>query len=160
MISKYGIVSVYGYVLGLLILPALLLLENDPFVRYVDNVNGVQLFVFYSIIASVLVRIFYGGVAFTVSTIEMPTPDTSTVNIGSVRLRHSVCSRTTFVTGVFSGLVLGLGDGRGRAHLAPSVFLVETVWLVMKFKRYFCLIILISPGEWRQSFNLTITTIT
>lgn len=71
MISKNGIVSVYGFLLGLSMLFALLLLRSDlwPPSDYVNgrDVNTLHLFVVYAAITHVLVRIINRGIIYKVN---------------------------------------------------------------------------------------------
>lgn len=70
MISKNGIVSVYGFLLGLSMLFVLLLLRSNlwPVSDYVNgrDVNSLHLFVVYAAIANVLVLIINRGIVYKV----------------------------------------------------------------------------------------------
>lgn len=70
MISKNGIVSVYGFLLGLSVLFVWLLLQNNVFLgTYVDRtvVNPLHLFIVYTAISNVLVRVVNRGITYKVS---------------------------------------------------------------------------------------------
>lgn len=72
MISKNGIVSVYGFLLGLSILFVWLLLRNSDLLdTYVDPavVNPLHLFIVYAAIANVLVRVVNRGTTYKVSIV-------------------------------------------------------------------------------------------
>lgn len=70
MISKNGIISVYGFLLGLSVLFALHLVRSDswPVSNYLNghDVNPMHLFVLYAVIANVLVRIINRGIGYKV----------------------------------------------------------------------------------------------
>jgi len=69
MNSKNGIVSVYAFLLGLSIVPVVLLLQNGLLSAYThgDNVNTLQLFAVYVVVANILVRIINRGAVYKVS---------------------------------------------------------------------------------------------
>lgn len=69
MISKNGIVSVYGFLLGLSVLFVWLLLQNNVLLgNYVDRtvVNPLHLFIVYTAISNVLVRVVNRGITYKV----------------------------------------------------------------------------------------------
>lgn len=68
MISKNGMVSIYGFLLGLSML-LVSLLQNGDLSAYIhdNNVNEFHLFIAYAAIANVLVRIINRGVTYKVS---------------------------------------------------------------------------------------------
>ncbi|VVC45667.1 Hypothetical protein CINCED_3A015029 [Cinara cedri] len=66
MISKNGLVSVYGLLLGIFVLFIILLLPNTILSAYSTNVNTFHVFFFYAIISNVLVRIFNRGVVYKI----------------------------------------------------------------------------------------------
>lgn len=72
MISKNGIVSIYGFLLGLSIL-LVSLLQSRNLSAYIhdNNVNEFHLFMAYAAIANVLVRIINRGVTYKVSNHNM-----------------------------------------------------------------------------------------
>lgn len=69
MISKNGIVSVYGFLLGLSVLVIFFLLRSGVLQIYenINNVSVVHLFVVYAIIANILVRIINRSTIYKVS---------------------------------------------------------------------------------------------
>lgn len=72
MISKNGIVSVYGFLLGLSILFVWLLLQHGVVLTtYVDShgLNLLHLFVVYAAITNVLVRLVNRGTTYKVSAV-------------------------------------------------------------------------------------------
>lgn len=69
MISKNGIVSVYGFLFGLSILFVFFILQSGLLPIYKDNndVNVVHLFIAYAAITNIIVRIAYRNIIYKVN---------------------------------------------------------------------------------------------
>lgn len=68
MNSKHGVVSVYAFLLGFSVVPVLFFLQNGPLSAFVhdNNVNVPQLFVIYTVVVNILVRIVNRDVVYKI----------------------------------------------------------------------------------------------
>lgn len=108
MISKNGLISVYGWLLGLSVLFVLLLLPNSRLSAYGKDVNTFQLFFIYATIANVLVRIVNRGIVYKVCIITGHRLSGGNNNIGTYfffcKRMLQICAQALFL-----GLAMAAG---------------------------------------------------
>lgn len=125
MISKNGIVSVYGFLLGLSISIIFFILQCGLLPVYKDNkdVNVVHLFIGYAVLTNILVRIAYRSIMYKVS-----------ISINSCTYLNLYAYETFCLTDMRTGFISRFDNGCWLVGLNSITSIMETIWMVINLK--------------------------
>lgn len=125
MIAKNGIVSVYGFLLGLSISFIFFILQSGLLPVYKDNndVNVVHLFIGYAVLTNILVLIAYRSIMYKVS-----------ISINSCTCLNLYAYETFCLTDMRTGFISRIDYGCWLVGLNSVTSIMETIWMVINLK--------------------------